>query len=165
MTAINKYLQYGSIGLSALALLGLLGTSLPNAQAQNANTNAGANVNAGGGYDTTGRSGLVQCGNQASDPCTVEDFFNIFVIATNILIGLVGLVAIFAIVFSGYSMVIAAGNTEAITKAKKNLTNAIIGLVLVLLAFILINTILYLVLGVKGQQGGVFNPIDYINGK
>jgi len=112
--------------------------------------------------DPTGRTGLVQCGNKTNDPCTVEDIFNIFVIGTNLLIGAVGLVAILAIVYSGFSMVLAAGNTESITHAKKRLTNAIIGLILVLLAFILINLILYGILGVTGTKEGVFNPIEYI---
>ncbi len=112
--------------------------------------------------DPTGRTGLVQCGNKTDDPCTVEDIFNLFVIGTNLLIGAVGLVAILAIVYSGFSMVTAAGNTESITKAKKNLTSAIIGLVLVLLAFILINLILYGILGVTGTKEGVFNPLEYI---
>lgn len=112
-------------------------------------------------YDKTGNNGLVQCGNQASNPCTVEDIFNIFIIATNLLVGLVGLFTIFAIVWAGSSMVWAAGNTEALTKAKKRLVNAIIGLVLVLLAFILINIVIYGVIGASGTNI-LSNPLQYI---
>jgi len=117
-----------------------------------------------GNYDPTGKKGLVQCGNATNDPCTVEDIFNIFIIGTNLLIGLVGLVTILAIAYSGYNMVFAAGNTEAITKAKKSLTNALIGFILVIIAFVFVDLILYGIIGIKGNSRGIFNPVEYITG-
>ena len=117
-----------------------------------------------GSYDPTGKRGLVQCGNASNDPCTVEDVFNIFLIGTNLLIGVVGLVTMLAIAYSGYNMVFAAGNTEGITKAKKSLTNSLIGFVLVIIAFVFVNLILYGVIGIKGDSKGIFNPLEYITG-
>lgn len=118
-------------------------------------------------YDTNAsEKGLVQCGNEADNPCTVEDVFNIFVIMTNLLIGMAGIIAIIAIMWAGFSMVKAAGSQEGIASAKKSLTNAIIGLILVFLAFIIINSILYGTLGIgvfggDGILGG--NPSGYID--
>ncbi len=116
--------------------------------------------------DNSGKSGLVPCGNTVDKPCTVEDIFNVFVIITNYLIGIAGLIAIISIVYAGFSMVMAAGRTEAIASGKKRLTNSVIGLILIMLAFVIINAILYgtLGLGVFGGQSILSNPADYING-
>jgi len=112
-------------------------------------------------YDTTGKTGLVQCGNKASDPCTVEDIFNVFVIGTNLLIGVVGLITIFTIFRAGFAMVTSSGNTEGVTAGKKQLTNAIIGMLLVLLAFLLVNVIIYGLAGAR-PNANIFNPLQYI---
>lgn len=124
------------------------------------------------GYDTSGKGGLVQCGNKASDPCTVQDIFNVFAIATNLLIGMAGIIAIISIIWAGFSMVQAAGNQEGITAGKKRLGNSIIGLILVFLAFVIINTILGATLGIgvfggenifKGGTGTESGTYQYIN--
>ncbi len=109
--------------------------------------------------------GIVQCGNKAADPCTVEDIFNVIVITTNLLIGMAGIIAIISIIYAGFSMVSAAGSQEGITSAKKRLSNSIIGLILVLLAFVIINAILgsTLGIGVFGGDSILSNPKCYIS--
>ncbi|MEI6039954.1 MAG: pilin [Candidatus Berkelbacteria bacterium] len=45
-----------------------------------------------------------------------------------------GIVAVLAIIYSGFMYITSAGNTEQAEKAKKNLTWAIVGLVLIMLS-------------------------------
>jgi hypothetical protein len=47
----------------------------------NGNSNGNDNANASNDVNTSG--GLVHCGNNANDPCTVADFFNLFIAVTN----------------------------------------------------------------------------------
>lgn len=114
------------------------------------------------GYDDTGAVGLVQCGNKTNDPCTVEDIFNVFIIATNLMIGLVGLFTIYAIFQAGFTMTTSAGSAERLRTGKKQLVNAVIGMLLVMLAFLLVNVIVYVLIGAKGGPNILTDPLEYI---
>lgn len=139
--------------------------------AVDANSNASANVDSGSKSILEG--GIVNCGNKGtvedknvSDACTVEDIFKFMGRLASILIALAGIVAVFFIVKSGLQMVLAAGDMGAITKARKGLTNAVIGFVLVMIAFLTVNTILKgsLSLGLKSGADILTNPLQYIKG-
>jgi hypothetical protein len=112
--------------------------------------------------DPSGAKGIVQCGNRKDDPCTVEDIFNLIVIITNFLIGLAGLIVIISIVAAGFQMVFAAGGS-GIEAGKKRFSTSLIGLVLVLLAFVLANVIFYGTLGEGVFQGILNDPGEFIN--
>lgn len=117
--------------------------------------------------------GLVPCGRDSAvtgsgiagprpdDTCTVRDLFTLMIRVTNYLILLSGFFATFQIIRSAFSMVLSQGNPEGISGAKKHLVNSILGLVLALMAFILINTVVGL-LGLKGGESLLRNPIEYI---
>jgi hypothetical protein len=113
-------------------------------------------------YDVTGASGVVQCGNTTDDPCTVEDIFNLIVIVTNLAIGLAGFIAVYSIVGAGFDLAIAGGNQEKLTAGKKRLTGAFFGLMIIFLAFIFINVILYGVLGLSIADV-LKDPVKFIN--
>jgi hypothetical protein len=89
-------------------------------------------------------AGLVPCGGYSTDstkPCTVKDIFVILARVTNFLIAMAGVFAVYEIVMAGFYMVISAGNEEAITKRKEQITSAVIGLVLVMMSYMFINTV------------------------
>ena len=50
-------------------------------------------------------------------------------------LGLLGLVCVILIIYAGYLWMTAGGNEEQVTKAKKIITNAVIGLIIVMLAY------------------------------
>ena len=106
-------------------------------------------------------TGIGPAGPRPGDTCTVNDLFNLMIRITNYLILLSGFFATFQIIRSAFSMVLAQGSPEGISGAKKHLTNAILGLVLALMAFLLINTVVGL-LGLKGGQNILTNPIEYL---
>jgi len=72
------------------------------------------------------------------------------VIATRIIdvfLGLIGSVAIFLFVYSGYLLITSHGDPDKFTKARKIMTGAIIGILLILLSFSITNFV-----GKKLQQ-------------
>lgn len=57
----------------------------------------------------------------------------------NILLGFVGVVAVIFILYAGFKWITAGGNEEQITEARGNIRNAVIGIVVVFLAFVITN--------------------------
>jgi len=59
-----------------------------------------------------------------------------------VVLGLVGVIALIIIIYGGYIWMTSAGNPEKIDQAKKILTNAVIGLVIILSAFAIVSFII-----------------------
>ncbi len=97
--------------------------------------------------------GLVPCGGYADDsgrrekPCTVTDAFILIARVTNWLISVAGIYATFKIIQAGFGFTYTMGNEEAIAGLKKQVTNAVVGLALVFMAFMLVNTVANFILG------------------
>jgi len=64
-----------------------------------------------------------------------------------------GLVAVIYLIIGGFRYVTSGGNAEAIEGAKATILNAIIGLIIIFISFLLVNYIL----GAMGV-GGIFQP-------
>ncbi|BFD25350.1 MAG: hypothetical protein JST_000693 [Candidatus Parcubacteria bacterium] len=79
-----------------------------------------------------------------------------FIIATliQVLLGFLGIIFLILTIVSGFKWMTAQGNEDTIKKAKGTLMNAIIGLVIVLAAYI-ITTSLFKLLPFSGGSGGV----------
>lgn len=58
------------------------------------------------------------------------------------LLGIVGLLSILFIIIGGYKYVTSAGNEEAAESGKKTLVNAIIGLVIVILSYVIVAVVI-----------------------
>lgn len=58
------------------------------------------------------------------------------------IIGLAGLVAVAFIVFGAYTLITSGGDPENITKGQKMITNAVIGLIIAALAFMIVNFVI-----------------------
>ena len=100
-------------------------------------------------------AGLVPCGGGSENPCTVIDAFILIARATNFLIAASSLVLVYFIVNHSFFLVVTLGNEESITTHRTALVNAVIGFVLVMMAFIFVNTAVnYILLNGVGEQGG-----------
>ncbi|MDD2257750.1 MAG: pilin [Patescibacteria group bacterium] len=79
-----------------------------------------------------------------------------FIIATiiQVLLGFLGVIFLILTIVSGFKWMTAQGNDDEVKKAKKTLTNAVIGLVVVLAAYIITST-LFRILPFGGGGGGV----------
>jgi hypothetical protein len=115
--------------------------------------------------------GLVPCGGYKADgtreaPCNLCDVFSIIALATNWLLSAAGIYAVFQIVNAGFWLVISMGNEENITKWKNAITSAVVGFVLVMIAFIIVNTVVnYLLLDGSAESYKIqlSNPFKYLN--
>jgi len=65
----------------------------------------------------------------------------VITIVLKILLTLAGVVAVVFVIYAGYSYITSGGNEEQATKAKKVLFNAILGLILIILSFVIISVI------------------------
>lgn len=112
----------------------------------------------------SGSSGFVICGNTVDTPCNVAHLFRAFIIIINYLITMAGFVAVFFIVIAGVQMTASQGQ-EMHKQAIQRLSGAIIGLVLVALAFVLVNSLLAGSLNLGIRQGAIIltSPKEYIN--
>ncbi|MFW0862707.1 MAG: hypothetical protein ACKKL6_03955 [Candidatus Komeilibacteria bacterium] len=68
---------------------------------------------------------------------TSTDVENIVINFIQILLGFLGLVFVILIIWSGFQWMTAGGNSTAIDSAKKRIINAIIGLIIVLAAYVI----------------------------
>lgn len=114
--------------------------------------------------------GLVPCGGYLEDgtrekPCTFLDIFALIARVTNWLIAMSGIYAIYNIINNAFWLVLSQGNEETITTHKKGVTNAILGLCLVMIAFMIINFVInaILVSGKPGFKLDLTNPTCYLS--
>lgn len=120
-TALRKGLKQGLFVLGLTTVLLVIFTALGGvASAQLIQTgDVPQNISAGGG-----------------------DFRAIILNIVNFFLGFLGLIAVIMVIYGGITYVTAGGNQEAIDKAKKIIMYAIIGIVIVLISFALINTVI-----------------------
>lgn len=86
-------------------------------------------------------SGLVPCG-YGDDMCTTEDAVDFANGLIEFLISMLGVIAVIALVYAGFRMVISRGDTGAWRKAKDMFTNIVIGIIIILAAWLVVDTIL-----------------------
>jgi hypothetical protein len=115
-----------------------------------------------------GQAALVTCGNNArnaaqakSDACQLSDLFYGIVTVVNFLIGSATLLTIGYILFGGLKMVWARGNEETIRDAKSTIFHAIEGLIIVLLAYLIVNFTLSVLTGGSYSIGNAGNILNF----
>src|SRR5882672_286701 len=68
-------------------------------------------------------------------------FQSIIAQVVDIILGFAGLIAMLYIILGGYQFITSAGNSDQAEKGRKTLTNAIIGLVIIILSFVIIRLV------------------------
>lgn len=71
-----------------------------------------------------------------------SSFRSIVLTIVNFILGFLGLVAVLFVIYGGFLYVTSAGNGEKVDQGKKIITYAVVGIVIILISFALINTIL-----------------------
>ncbi len=129
------------------------------------------------------QAAIVPCGRRGMPPCTMCDFIILGQSLVNYGLRIVAIVAITVITIAGVMYVVSAGNEATITAAKNAMKYAIGGTMVVLLAWILINTLIHRFLPTSNFQvsgswasyqcgasnptgeGGETNPIPQTEGE
>lgn len=113
-----------------------------------------------------GQEGFVQCGYERM--CNVCD---LVLMVNNIItwmFGILALLAVMGLMVAGFRLVVSGGDVGAWTSAKQMFTNIIVGFVIVLAAWLIVDTIMKALLdpNLADSQGvafGMWNQLDGVN--
>jgi len=100
----------------------------------------------------TKAAGLVPCGGEDEDPCTFCDLLILFQNVLKFALVIVFLIVIVFIVYGGFRWIFSGGNEANIKAGMKIITNAIIGLMIVLCAWLIVNTVFWLIAQMGGKE-------------
>ena len=100
---------------------------------------------------TTAQTNVSTVGNSAGVTNQSVDLYTIIGNVINIVLGFLGVLLLIYILYAGFLWMTAGGNEENIEKAKGYIKNAIIGLVIIILAFAISNFVLTKLIQVTGQ--------------
>jgi len=93
--------------------------------------------------------------------CGFNDFILLGVNLTKMILGLVGSLALLFFIYGGVVFLIAGGKSEMIDKGKKIITNAVIGVAIVLGAWIIVNFSIAALTGTPVSNVKIFGTQDW----
>lgn len=109
-------------------------------------------------------SGIVPCGPQPGQtPCELKDLFGLLVGIYNFLLGMAGIVAFGFLIYGGVKMFLYSVDEEQLASGKKTIGEALIGLAIVAMAYLIVNTLLA-ALGVE-DAGSYFSGAKLLGGQ
>jgi hypothetical protein len=117
-----------ALGVSATA--GVL--SAPTANAANCASNSIAG----------GASAGAQCAQGSDQKADLFGTNGIFRIVTNVLLFIIGAIAVIMLIIGGIRYVVSGGDSSAVTSAKNTILYAVVGIVVALLAYALVNFVI-----------------------
>ncbi len=109
---------------------------------------------------TTFGAGLVPCGGPGETACD-KNICYVGVLIDNVsdwFVGLAGILIIFLIIRGGLQLVLSMGSVSAKADAKRGIATAIVGYILVLAAWMIVDT--FLKFFTVDPEWGVWNPFD-----
>lgn len=132
---------------AVLAVGSLVGVSLVTA-----NTYADCTCPAGSLHAGDGCTSLAECNIPDNAPGTEKDLVTRIVDIINVIVGVVGLLAVIVIVVGGILFVVSTGDAAKTTRAKNTVLYGVIGLVIAMLAFAIVNFVSKTIF--SGSAGG-----------
>lgn len=108
------------------------------------NTSTGLSLETGAncaqGTDQTGKAACLFAGTgSASSGCSGEGIFKTI---TNVLLFLIGAISVIMLIIGGIRYVVSGGDSSAVTGAKNTILYAIVGIVVAILAYALVNFVI-----------------------
>jgi hypothetical protein len=104
----------------------------------------------GSSQTTTGLAQLAQCSGTDCSACNVVHLANGFI---KWLIGFTFILFTILLFVAGVRMVTSGGNSHAVEESKGSFVNAIIGLIIILSAWLIVDTIMRSLVGTPGHEG------------
>ena len=87
------------------------------------------------------------CGILKRNATKGNDLFNTLNVILNVVIGVIGFIAVAMIVMGGISFATSQGDTSKVAKARNTILYGVVGLVVAILAFAIVNFVLANVFG------------------
>lgn len=84
-------------------------------------------------------AGMEDC--RAKGDCSLSDFARLAVNVSDIILGIVGSLALLMLVYGGFTWVLSGGSSEAVQKGKDIVRNAVIGLVVVFSSWMIVSLV------------------------
>lgn len=103
---------------------------------------AGGDSGNGGGSVANGATGNARTGVNNVNPGAETDLNKMLSLIFNVVFGIIGVVAVAFIILGGVNYTISQGDAAKVQKAKSTILYGVIGLVVVLLAFAIVNFVL-----------------------
>lgn len=104
--------------------------------------------------ETVSAQGLVACEGLNCDFCSITETVQNII---EFIILMMVLIAVLILAYAGFKLVTSAGNTGALEDGKKLATNVVIGIVIVLAAWTIVDTVIK---ALAGGDLGVWNQVD-----
>lgn len=98
-----------------------------------------------------------ECAEKYASNCSLCSFIELFINAADIILGLAGTLALVMFIFGGFVMITAYGKASRVQWGKDILIATVIGILIILLAWTLVNLIILSLYG--GTDLGVFTRI------
>ncbi len=101
---------------------------------------------------------IVQCGNDPAkieDGCTVADLFSTAKRILDYMFAISGVIAVGGVVYGGFLMVTSGGSPDRLKQGKKSITYAMVGLAIVLLSVLTVQTVFSLI-----KYNGTVKPLN-----
>ena len=83
----------------------------------------------------------------ASGNCTFSDLMIVVINVSEWILGIAGAVALGFLIFGGAMLIISGGNEQMVEKGRKMITGSIIGLIIILTAWVFVNLIIIALTG------------------
>ncbi len=104
-------------------------------------------------------AGLIPCGDTVEDRCD-KSFCNVLKLVDNVsdwLVGIAGILLVILIIVGGLKMVLSMGNASAKQDARRFISTAVIGYLILLMAWFVVDT--FLKFYTVDPEWGVWNPL------
>ncbi len=95
-----------------------------------------------------------QCDPSTGLRCTETSVPQIFKTIINWALGIAFGVAVIFLIVGGFRYITAGGNEESVEKGKSSVINALIGIVIIVLSYVIVNVVANLVTGNNSSIGG-----------
>lgn len=89
-----------------------------------------------------------------SDAGGDNTFRGILLLAVNFILGFVGIIAVLMLIYGGFILLTSAGDEGATEKAKNIILFAVIGIIIILFSFAIVNTVFDITTGSDTTTGG-----------
>jgi hypothetical protein len=102
-----------------------------------------------------------------SDDCRLTgkcgwcDFIDLMAILQRVILSIFGGVAIIMLIWAGQSMIVAGGNQEKVSAAKKLITSTLLGVLIILAGYFLINIVVNILINPTGSKGAKLYGSDW----